>query len=194
AQPDPATAIARQHASSLRPGDWLAVQGNLNQEATLAALQQAKRRRASTFFNSAPIQWDVRPLLPFVDLLVLNRPELAALADTDDPASGGERLLEAGVRQVVVTLGSDGAAIVDEVDVKHLAAKHVKTIDTAGAGDTFCGATIAGLAEGADLTLAATLGMRAAAITVTRPGTQPAFPTTAEAGLLKSRVLAGAPG
>lgn len=186
--------LAIQHASNLTPGDWLAVQGNLSQEATLAALREAKRQGASTVLNSAPIQWDVRPLLPFVDLLVLNRPELAALTDADDPASGGRRLLEAGARQVIVTLGGDGAAIVDEMGVKHLAAKPVKTIDTAGAGDTFCGATIAGLAGGANLTLAATLGMRAAAITVTRPGTQPAFPTTAEAARLKSDVLIGAPG
>ena len=186
--------LAAQHASSLTPGDWLALQGNLSQEATLGALREAKRRDASTFFNSAPIQWEVRPLLPFVDLLVLNRPELAALTDTDDPECGGQRLLEAGARQVVVTLGGDGAAIVDGAGFEHLAAEQMKIIDTAGAGDTFCGATITGLAEGADLTMAATLGMRAAAITVTRPGTQPAFPTAAEAGLLKSEVLPGAPG
>jgi len=186
--------LATQHASSLTQGDWLAVQGNLSQEATLDALQQARRQGASTVLNSAPIQWDVRPLLPFVDLLVLNRPELTALTNTDEPARGGQRLLDAGARQVVVTLGGDGAAIVDGEDIEHLAAVQVKPIDTAGAGDTFCGATIAGLAGGADLTLAATLGMRAAAITVTRPGTQPSFPTTAEAAQLKSDVLIGTPG
>lgn len=185
--------LLARHASSLTQGNWLAVQGNLSQEATLAALREAKRRGASTFFNSAPIQWDVLPLLPFVDLLVLNRPELAALTDTDDPECGGQRLLEAGARQVVVTLGGDGATIVNGAGIEHLVAVQVKIIDTAGAGDTFCGATIAGLAEGADLTLAAALGMRAAAITVTRPGTQPAFPTTAEADRLKSEVLPGAP-
>ena len=182
--------LAGRHASSLTPADWLAVQGNLTQESTLAALQEGKRQGARTVFNSAPIQWSVQP--PFVDLLVLNRPELLTFTDTEDPRVGGRLLLEAGVRHLAVTLGGDGAVLVDAAGVKHLAAEKVAVIDTAGAGDTFCGATIAALAEGADLATAATLGMRAAAITVTRPGTQPAFPTTAEAASLRSEIIAGA--
>ena len=46
--------------------------------------------------------------LPGVRLLVLNRGELAAWAETDDLAAGVARLQAAGVEDVVVTLGADG--------------------------------------------------------------------------------------
>jgi len=186
-------AIAPAAIGTLAPGDWLLVQGNLSQAATLAGLETAKRQGAMTLFNPAPIHWDVQPLLSLVDLVVLNQVELETLTRTDDPTQGGQQLLANGVKRTIVTLGNDGAAIVDADGTSHMAALDVDAVDTAGAGDTFCGTLAAGLAEGADLQTAARLGIAAAALTVTRAGTHSAFPTPAEAKAMADDALKQGP-
>lgn len=158
------------------PGDLLLVQGNLGFETTRAALEAARRRGVGTMVNPAPIQWDFAPLWPVTDILVLNRVELEALAGTADPVRGGAALREAGVGTVIVTLGGDGAVLLDGEGVVHRPAQRVEVVDTAGAGDTFCGALAAAIQRGAGLRASLDLAMRAAALTVGRPGTGAAFP------------------
>jgi ribokinase len=53
----------------------------------------------------------------------------------------------------------------------------VEVIDTTGAGDTFCGAFIAALANGDSITGASRYGVRASALSVTRAGAQSSIPT-----------------
>jgi ribokinase len=180
--PEDAVSVVRD----LTPVDWLVMQGNLSQAATMAALEEAKRRGAGTIFNPAPIHWDVLPLMPAVDFLVLNSVELATLVDTDDPIDGGMTLCAAGAGQVLVTLGADGVAIIDDTGATRLPAPEIDAIDTAGAGDTFCGVLVAGLAQGDALKTATELAITAAALTVTRAGTYSAFPTATEATSLLS--------
>jgi ribokinase len=54
------------------------------------------------------------------------------------------------------------------------------TVDTTGAGDAFAGGLCAGLAAGAPLEEAVKLALVTAAISVERPGCQPAYATRAE--------------
>jgi ribokinase len=53
-------------------------------------------------------------------------------------------------------------------------------VDTTAAGDTFLGAVATALGAGTSLDEAVSLGVRAAALCVTRPGAQPAIPTREE--------------
>jgi len=59
-------------------------------------------------------------------------------------------------------------------------APRVTVIDTAGAGDVFCGVFVAGLARGLAPVPAARPAVEAASLSVTRQGTQSSFPTGAE--------------
>ena len=52
----------------------------------------------------------------------------------------------------------------------------VKAIDTVGAGDTFNGALVVALSEGRGLVEAIRFACQAAAISVTRPGSQASVP------------------
>jgi ribokinase len=52
--------------------------------------------------------------------------------------------------------------------------------DTTGAGDAFIGALAVRLREGDALRDAAAFAVRAAALSVTRPGTMPAYATASE--------------
>ena len=108
-------------------------------------------------------------MLARVDVLVPNRGELAALAGRDgDPAQLAAGL--DGVGAVVVTLGADGALVVDGGRAEHVPAPVVDAVDTTGAGDAFCGALAAALVGGAELVEAARLAVAFAAESVTRPG------------------------
>jgi ribokinase len=90
---------------------------------------------------------------------------------------------------VVVTLGADGALVVEGARVERVPAPRVEAVDTTGAGDTFCGALADALARGAELVEAARWAVAAAALSVGRPGAQGGMPT---AQAVRARMAAGA--
>ena len=77
-------------------------------------------------------------------------------------------------------MGGDGVLLVDESGLSHIPATRVEAVDTTGAGDAFTGALAVGLAEGLTLEEAARRAVVVAALSVTRTGTQPSFPTLKE--------------
>jgi ribokinase len=60
-------------------------------------------------------------------------------------------------------------------------------VDTVGAGDTFIGAFVVRIVEGADVREAAHFGCAAAAIAVTRRGAQTSIPTRVEVEQFRAR-------
>jgi pseudouridine kinase len=76
-----------------------------------------------------------------------------------------------GIRQVVVTLGSQGAVYADFVTGEngHVPPHLVEPVDTTGAGDSFVAGCSHALARGADLRLAVEVGTKVAAWTVSSP-------------------------
>ena len=62
-------------------------------------------------------------------------------------------------------------------------APQVAPVDTTGAGDQFVAALAVRLRAGDDLAAAVSFAVRAAALSVTRPGTMPAFASDGEVEL-----------
>lgn len=93
-----------------------------------------------------------------------------------DAGKAARALLEKGVKTVIVTLGSQGALVVD--DRGERLAKHfeVKAIDTTAAGDVFNGALAVALASGKVLDEAVHFANAAAALSITKLGAQPSAP------------------
>jgi ribokinase len=98
----------------------------------------------------------------------------------DDPLTGARALLERGIGRVILTMGAKGAVLLDRTGAIETAAPVVTAVDTAGAGDVFCGVFVAGLARGLQPPSAAYAAVQAASLAVTRPGTQSSFPRAAE--------------
>lgn len=133
--------------------------------------------------NPAPAQALTSRLLESVDVLVPNETELALLSGSPVATDFGElvdqaRLLPAA--RTVVTLGAQGALLVDETSVHHQPAPAVRAIDTTAAGDAFCGALADVLAEGGSLTDAIAWGVMVGSATTLRHGAQTSLPTAAE--------------
>ena len=103
---------------------------------------------------------------------------------TLEQAEGAAReLLRRGPRTVIVTLGARGALIADGQTTDHVPAMPVEAVDSTGAGDAFIGSLAVFLAEGVGLGEAVRRANAVAALSVTRLGTQAAFPHRAEADL-----------
>jgi len=75
-------------------------------------------------------------------------------------------LHEAGVSRVVVKLGADGAVGLDADGWCRMPAVETTVVDPTGAGDAYCGAFCALLADGADLQAAMAWGAAAASVVI----------------------------
>jgi len=134
--------------------------------------------------NPAPAGPIPAELLERVDVLVPNRSELGLLAGVDEPATAGEvvaaarRLRRRG--PTVITLGSDGALLVDGEESEAFPAPEVEPVDPTGAGDAFCGTLATLLSWGRGLEDAVPWAVAAGAAAVTHQGAQTGMPTIDE--------------
>lgn len=110
-----------------------------------------------------------------VDLLLPNLAEARLLIGqpTATPAHAAVVLLDVAPL-VMLTDGARGVVIAEGSGVVHeLAVTEVPSVDPTGAGDAFGAGVLVALAHGQDVRAAATQGMRAAAIAVSRAGGRP---------------------
>lgn len=158
---------------------YVLVQCEIPLETALATVPAGNTR---VVVNPAPMPAP-SPLLDKImaaaDILVPNRTELAALANTTLPHTVEEvtecvRTLALDA-QIVVTLGSDGALVFPSGprgEAVAVSAPRVDAVDSSGAGDAFCAALVAGVNAGDSLVDAAQFACDFAAWTTTLPGAQ----------------------
>jgi len=135
--------------------------------------------------NAAPFIPAARALFAHADILIVNQHELAGYVSGPEivgpeEAIAAARSLRAHSRQtIVVTLGRQGAVAVSGDDALHAPALPVTPRDTVGAGDCFCGALAALIAEGMDFAAALPIANAAAALCTQTVGAIPAMPARA---------------
>ncbi len=158
-----------------KAGDLLVLQGNLSFETTRALLSEGRARGMRTAFNPSPVRDFFAELWRFVDIAFVNEGEAEALG-------GIGNLVALGVGRVALTLGGRGARLISAHSDEAVAAAPATVVDTTGAGDCFMATALASAAlRGVDLDpRALDHAARAAALTVSRPGTMRAFPTADE--------------
>ncbi|GAA4596517.1 sugar kinase [Planotetraspora phitsanulokensis] len=128
----------------------------------------------------------LRPLASRLSVVIASDDELELVA----PASATtehERvaaLLDAGVSEVVVKRGADGASGHTLAETLHVKARRVPVTDLVGAGDAFVAGHLSGLLDGLDLAGCLERAVTAGAFAVASPGDWEGLPTRAELGLL----------
>jgi ribokinase len=167
--------------SIIKETNIVLVQLEICLEAVEAVLEIAHKNKVKTILNPAPFQPINERLLKYVDILTPNESEARLLLGykpdekiTDEEV--GKKLLEKGVKNVVITLGSKGAMIISKNEITVIPVKEVKVVDTTGAGDTFSSALAVGLAEGKNMKDAVNFAGTAAALSVTKYGVVPSLP------------------
>ena len=141
-----------------------------------AVLAAAGASEGIGILNAAPATHLPVALLKSIDVLVVNRGELATLTGSGDPLSA--RSLPVPV--TIVTLGAEGARIIRADTRESVAAIDVTPVDTTGAGDTFCGALAAGLDDGLGLETSVRRAVVAGSLAVTSIGARSGMPTLPE--------------
>lgn len=104
-----------------------------------------------------------------VDLMFCNREEAELLTGESDAEAAAKALLK-HADTVAITLGKEGALVIDQRQQVYIPGVPVKAIDTNGAGDMFAGAMLYGLTQGMSLADAGRLASHAAAELVTEFG------------------------
>lgn len=145
------------------------------------AIRQSQARGMRVVLNPAPAQSLDQTVLACLYAITPNETEaelLTGIRVTDETTArqAAQRLHQAGVPNVVITLGARGAYVSDASGASLVAAPPVTAVDTTAAGDCFNGALAVGLAEGRTLAEAVAFACKAASISVTRMGAQSSLP------------------
>ncbi|NUS36486.1 MAG: sugar kinase, partial [Pseudarthrobacter sp.] len=117
-----------------------------------------------------------------LDLIAPPQAGNGAAADGEDHAAA--RLLEAGVREVVVKRGAAGAAVHTGEGCLEAHALAVTCVDTVGAGDAFTAGYLSSLLGGADIAARLHRGILAGAFAVSTRGDWEGLPRLEELALL----------
>ena len=162
-------ANARVAPADIPLGRVVIAQLEIPLDTVTKAFRVARAGGAITVLNPAPAAVLTNELLSNCDVVVPNEHEVELLGGTD-------RLLDAGVSQIVVTRGGAGVDVITRASSLHLDAFPVEPVDTTGAGDAFCGALASRLAAGDPLLTAVHFAAAGGALATTKPGAVPSQP------------------
>jgi ribokinase len=146
-------------------------------ETVTAAIELAKAYGVPVVLNPAPAQPLPKSLLKNVDYLTPNQNELLILTGEANLKDGIEKIQKWGLKNLIITLGANGARVISEGIDQHIPAHEITAVDTTAAGDAFNGALAVAIAEGKPLLDAVSYGMAAGALASTKRGAQPSLPT-----------------
>lgn len=154
-------------------------------DVTLDAFRIAKNLNKITILNPAPAKSIDDELLKYTDIIIPNETEAELITgvkvdDLESAKVAASKIIEKGVKFVIITLGSKGAAIISKNEAKIVDAFKVNAIDTTAAGDSFIGGLSSKL-NTSELTFenlieAVRFGNKVSSIAVQRKGAQPSIP------------------
>ena len=152
-------------------------QFEIPQEVTSKVFSHCKTKDIQTILNPAPAQEIQEEILDASDWFIPNEVEFEIISN------GGDANIDKDISNfastissnLIITLGEDGAVILDGDKVIRVPAPKVEAVDTTGAGDAFVGAFAYGIGSGLNKMEALNLGIDKASDSVTRNGTQSSF-------------------
>lgn len=195
---DNSISIAPQANSRLTPKDideakdvialskFLLLQLEIPMETVIHAAKLAKKLKLTVVLNPAPAPADGSlpdELLANVDIFVPNQTEAELLTgikvvDISSAIEAAKVLQRKGLKQVLITMGEQGALLVNEESVAQMIpAFEVDVKDTTAAGDAFCGSLLAFMARGESMSNAVIYACAAGALATTKLGAEPSLPT-----------------
>jgi ribokinase len=118
-------------------------------------------------------------------VIILNETEGSALSglsisNKETAIEAARKMLDKGVRLVILTLGNQGSVLVSHEEEIFQPAFKVQPVDTTAAGDTFVGVYAASVLDCKSKKEALLYATAAAGLTVTKKGAQPSIPTYKE--------------
>ena len=171
---------------TIEASDFLIAQFETPIEQTLLAFNLAQQAGVTKILNPAPAQTVPAELLSLVDLLVPNETEAEILTgikvvDAQSQQAAALKLQSMGVKNVIITLGSQGAYYRCGQKEGLVPAFKVNAVDTTAAGDTFLGSLASQLKKDlSNIEEAILFANKASSLAVQKMGAIPSIPTYAE--------------
>ena len=161
--------------------DILLMQLEIPVLAVLEAARIGHEAGKTVVLNPAPAIDLPEEIFKHISLFIPNENELEKYSgvkvfDAPSAAKAAKALMDKGVGDIIVTMGSKGSLICQGEETSFVTARKVEAVDTTGAGDCYCGALCVALSEGRSLKEAAEFATKAAAVSVQRPGALNAMP------------------
>lgn len=172
--------------SEISGAEFMLMQLEIPSETVYHAVDIASAAGVKVVLNPAPFS-DAIPVEVLSKLWLITPNETEAekltgirIENVQDASQAAKFLMEQGVKNVIITLGSAGSLICTDTLCELVPARKVTAVDTVGAGDVYNGALLTALSEGRNIIEAARFATVASSIAVTRPGAQTGVPHRAE--------------
>lgn len=179
--------------SVLKNSDLVITQLELRPEIEAAIINLCAKYKVPVQLNPAPAYKLSKDLLSKVTYITPNDLELSILTgmktDTIENAKKAvKKLLSLGPKNVISTLGGNGAMIGDKNGIRHIPGFKVKVVDTVGAGDAFNGGFAYAISKGHKIDDAVRFANAVGGLAVTKQGAFPSMPSLKQVNdLIKSQ-------
>jgi ribokinase len=167
-------------ADLLRSVDCIVLQFEIPVETVYYTIRFARKHGIRCILNPAPAQAIDMKALEGLDYFVPNESEAEAITGmsvktTQDANACAQKLVDNGIRRVIITLGANGSLLASREGTEYIAPLAVQSVDSTGAGDAFIGSFAVFLGEGVSEIEAVLRANLYAALSTTGVGTQKSF-------------------
>ncbi len=150
-------------------------------DVTLHCLKIAKENNVITILNPAPAIELSLEFFKYIDYFTPNETEAEfytgiKITNEKEAKVASQKLLQLGIKKIVITLGEKGLFYSDGKEDIFLKANPVKSLDTTGAGDAFNGGLAFGLSKNKSIKECLVLANKIAGVSTTRIGAGDAMP------------------
>lgn len=171
----------KQYEYKIKQSDIIVIQLEIPFETVKTAVNIAFEHRKKIILNPAPAQQLPDDILNKITLLTPNETECEILTGIrintkDDASKAIQYLMNKGVKQVVVTMGSKGSVYNIGNRIEYRPARKVEAVDTTAAGDSFTAAVAVGMSKGMDFEKSVEFANVVGSLTVTKKGAQSSLP------------------
>ena len=150
-------------------------------DVTLHCLKTAKENGCTTILNPAPASEISKEFYNNIDFFTPNETEAEfytgiKIASEKEAKQAADKLLNLGIKKIIITLGEKGLFYSDGKEETYLKASAVKAIDTTGAGDAFNGGLAFGLSKEKPIKECLELANKIAGLSTTKLGAGDSMP------------------
>ncbi|MTV82836.1 ribokinase [Secundilactobacillus folii] len=187
--------VLDKYENTLKEAKIIVLQQEIPLETNYRAIELANKHDVPVLLNPAPANENLDiDYARRVDYFAPNETELSSLTklpveNMDQIKLAAQKMVDLGVKNMIVTLGSKGVLWVNESHSELIGAMHVRATDTTGAGDSFIGSFAHYIAAGDAIDEAIRHANEYAGVTVTQKGTQKSYPSAEEFKSLKKKLF-----
>ena len=150
-------------------------------------MKKAHHHGVTTILNPAPAATVDKDIFSLIDYFTPNETEASFYANhpvetTEDAKQAANKFLQMGIKNVIITLGEQGAYFSNKNESIVVPATNLKSsvVDTTGAGDAFNAGLAVALAEGKNIKETLVFANTTAGLSTTKIGTANSMPNRDE--------------